>query len=252
MTLHSRRRLPWLLPLFLFALAGCGNIENSDPKPRIDTASTPGTAYGNTLLGTRKQLDFVLRNSDSGFAQVDPLKDIVVSVTGTGLTLTHTCPGVLNEGESCFITVFYLPPSASALTGGLSVASNAKDGPVTLPLSGAGVTALDPAQGAIAFASTPQPSFGTVTVGQSVTLTYTLNNIGNAGDALTIAGPTETGWSFDRSNCPDVLAQASSCNVSVTFAPTTTGFSVPSRLLITDSYNTDYGGLSVSLSGTGG
>jgi hypothetical protein len=239
-----------LLPLALAALAGCGKIDPNDPRPRIETASAPGAAFGNTLLGTRKQLDFRLRNSDASFVQVKALTNIVVSVSGAGLSLGHSCPTELNEGESCLITVSYEPGVAGALGGELRVTSNAPDSPTTLALSGQAVVALDPVAGAVAFTATPSGDFGAVTVGQAKSVTYTVRNIGNAGDALTIAGPTLTGWTFSE-DCPDSLAAASSCNVTVTFAPTATGVSVPPVLVISDPYNADYGGLRVNLSGTG-
>lgn len=56
------------------AFAACGSIEESDPKPRLEALSTPGTDFpGRTLVGTRKRLDFQLRNSDAGFAKVKAL-----------------------------------------------------------------------------------------------------------------------------------------------------------------------------------
>lgn len=230
------------------ALSACGNIEESDPKPQLDAISTPGTAYGNTLVGTRKRLDFRLRNSDAGLAKVKPLLDIVPSISGPGLTLSHTCPSQLNEGEECFLAVYYEPTAAGALAGELRVASNA--GAKTLPLSGTAVAALDPASGAVAFMGSTAGDFGTVPRGGSNTIVYVVKNIGNAADAITITGPTGSGWSFTE-DCPDSLAAGASCNVAVTFAPTATGNSVPTPLVISDPYNAGYGGLSLPLTGTG-
>ena len=73
------------------AFAACGSIEESDPKPRLEALSTPGTDFGRTLVGTRKRLDFQLRNSDAGFAKVKALDVSGVTVTGGTLTSTSTC-----------------------------------------------------------------------------------------------------------------------------------------------------------------
>ena len=231
-------------------LAACGQIDTNDPKPRLDALSTPGVAFGTTLLGTRKQLDFRLTNSDASFVSVETLTNIAISVVGSGLTLAHSCPTELSEGQECFISVYYEPGTAGDLGGELRVTSNAPTSPTVAGLSGTAVASFDPASGAVAFTSTPSGDFGSVSVGQSRTVTYTVRNIGNAGDALTITGPTASGWTFSE-DCPDSLAAGSTCNIAVTFAPGSTGISVPTPLKIADPYNTDFGGLTLQLSGTG-
>ena len=102
----------------------------------------------------------------------------------------------------------------------------------------------------VAFVGTPDGNFGSVARGSSKSVTYTIRNIGNADDVLTISGPTQTGWTFSE-DCPDTLAVGASCNVIVVFTPNDAGVSFPSALLISDAYNANYGGLSLSLVGTG-
>lgn len=230
-------------------LAGCGSIEESDPKPQLDAVSAPGVAFGSTLIDTRKRLDFRLRNSDAGLPRVKPLESIVPSISGAGLSLSHTCPATLEEGDECFLAVYYQPAAAATLAGELRVTSNAAT--VALSLSGTAVTALDPAAAAVAFVGSTDGNFGTVTRGASKTLTYVVRNIGNAAGALTLTAPTGSGWSASE-DCPDTLAVASSCNISVSFAPTATGISVPTPLVISVPYNASYGGLALPLTGTGG
>lgn len=238
----------WFAACLLAALAGCGSIEESDPKPQLDAVSTPGTAFGNTLLATRKRLDFRLRNSDAGLPKVKPLENIVPTITGADLTFSHGCPVQLKEGEECFLSVYYQPTAAGTLTGELRVTSNA--GALALPLSGTAVAALAPAAGAVAFSGSVDGNFGTVARGGTKTLTYVVQNIGNAADAITVTGPTGSGWSFSE-DCPDTLAVGSSCNVSISFAPSVSGNSVPTPLVISDAYNGSYGGLSLALTGSG-
>ncbi len=235
------------------ALGACGSIEESEPKPRLEALSAAGTDYGRTLVGTRKRLDFLLRNSDAGFAKVKPLEVTGLSVTGNAVTESHTCPLVpftLEEGESCFISVYWQPGAAAALTGELRVTSNTAESPQVLVLTGDAQSTLDPAAGVAAFVGTPVVDFGEVARLTSKSLPFVVQNIGNAADVLTIGGPAGTGWSSTH-DCPDSLAAGATCVVTVTFAPTETGLSVPSALLITDAYNANYGGLSLTLSGTG-
>ncbi len=231
------------------ALAGCGSIEESDPKPQLTAVSAPGTDYVQTLIGTRKRLDFRLRNSDAGLPKVKPLENIAPAVVGTGLTLSHTCPTRLEEGDECFLSVYYQPAAAAALAGELRVTSNAAT--VALSLTGSAVAALSPAAAAVAFVGSTDGDFGTVARGGTRTVVYVVRNIGNADGPLTITAPTGSGWSATE-DCPDTLAVGSSCNVSVTFAPTVAGLSVPTPLVISVPYNAAYGGLELPLTGTGG
>lgn len=230
-------------------LAGCGSIEESDPKPQLTAVSAPGTDFGQTLIGTRKQLDFRLRNSDAGLPRVKPLENIAPSVTGAGLTLSHTCPATLEEGDECFLSVFFQPSAAATLAGELRVTSNAAA--VALSVSGSAVTVLSPAAAALAFVGSTDGNFGTVVRGGSKTLAYVVRNIGNADGAITITAPTGSGWTAAE-DCPDTLAAGASCNVSVTFAPTATGLSVPTPLVVSVPYHAGYGGLALPLTGTGG
>ena len=241
------KRFAFTLCAAAIALAGCGSIEESDPKPQLSAVSAPGTDFGQTLVGTRKRLDFRLRNSDAGLPRVKPLENIAPSVVGD-VTVSHTCPARLEEGEECFLSVYYQPAAAATLAAELRVTSNA--GTVALALGGSAVTALSPAQAAVAFVGSTDGNFGTVARNGSKTLVYTVRNVGNADGAITITAPTGAGWSAGE-DCPDTLTAGASCNVSVTFAPTSAGPSVPTPLVVSVPYNAAYGGLALPLTGSG-
>lgn len=240
-----------LLPVLSVALAlsACMGTEPDPPKPRLSAVGPAGSAFGATLLNTRKQLDFTLSNSDSGLPAVEPLEDIAISVSGSGLTMSHNCPTKLDEGESCFISVYYTPTAAGTLTGEIRVTSNAEGSPLARSITGSAVAALDPAAGVVRFDGTPVVTF-TEDVGDALERTYTVRNIGNADDTLTITGPTQAGWTW-RHDCPTPLAVDETCDVTVRFEPTERGPSIPEPLVVGDAYNRDYGGLTLRLSGTG-
>ena len=178
-----------------------------------------------------------------------PLENIAPSVTGD-VTLSHTCPARLDEGDECFLSVYYQPAAAPAtLAAELRVTSNAAT--VALALRGTAVAALSPAAAAVAFTGSTDGNFGTVARDASKTLIYVVRNIGNADGVLTLTAPTGTGWSASD-DCPETLEVGASCNVSVTFAPTEAGLSVPTPLIVSVPYNAAYGGLALPLTGTGG
>lgn len=250
-----RRTIAWgrrgAAGLLALALAGCMGTDPDKPRPVLAAAGPKGASFGATLLNTTRRLDFLLSNSDAGFQKVAPLEGIAVSVAGTGLTVSHSCPTVLDEGASCFITVAWRPTIATAaLTGELRVTSDAESSPTVLALAGSAVTTLDPAAGAVVFDGSPSNDFGTVAIGSSVDRTFTVRNVGNADDTLTVAGPTQAGWSFSHT-CTAKLAPNGTCSATVRFAPTTTGPSTPSALTITDAYTDGYGGLTLQPVGIG-
>lgn len=240
-----------LLPILCaaWALSACMGTEPDPPKPRLSAVGPAGTAFGATLLNTRKQLDFTLSNSDSGLPAVETLEDIAISVSGTALTMSHNCPTELEEGESCFISVYYQPTTAGTLTGEIRVTSNAEGSPLARSISGSAVEELDPAGGVVGFDGTPVATF-TTDVGDPLERTYTVRNIGNANDTLSLTGPTQDGWTWSH-DCPTPLAADATCTVTVRFEPTERGPSIPEPLVVSDAYNRDYGGLTLRLSGTG-
>ena len=142
---HVMRRATTCLAGMAVALAGCMGTNPDKPSPRLSAVGVKGADFGATLLGTRKQLDFTLSNSDAGFVKVDTLTNIAVSVSGPGLTMSHNCPTELGEGSSCFISVYYDPSAAATLAGELRVTSNAEQSPLVLALTGSAIVALAPA-----------------------------------------------------------------------------------------------------------
>ncbi|MEJ5312618.1 MAG: choice-of-anchor D domain-containing protein, partial [Anaerolineae bacterium] len=59
--------------------------------------------------------------------------------TGGDFTATHACPPTLSPGASCAITVTFTPLAAGALTGTLTLVTNAPDSPTLVPLTGVGL-----------------------------------------------------------------------------------------------------------------
>ena len=88
--------------------------------PQLDAVSTPGTAFGNTLLARAKRLELRLRNSDAGLPKVKPLESII-TITGADLTFSHGCPAQLKEGRG------YVPRSTTSRTAAGTLAGELRD-----------------------------------------------------------------------------------------------------------------------------
>src|SRR4029077_17389308 len=88
-----------------------------------------------------------------------------VGVSGSGFSLTGiTAPLTLTAGQSASFSVSFDPTSAGAVSGNVSITSNASNPTLTIPLSGTGITAGD-------LVSNPTSlGFGSVQVGVKQTL----------------------------------------------------------------------------------
>ena len=64
------------------------------------------------------------------------------TVSGAGFNATGVSGVMLNPGQTATLTATFTPASAGAVTGKISVASNATNSPDSIALSGTGVTAV--------------------------------------------------------------------------------------------------------------
>jgi F5/8 type C domain/Pectate lyase superfamily protein/Abnormal spindle-like microcephaly-assoc'd, ASPM-SPD-2-Hydin len=109
----------------------------------------PEPAQPGTLTSSASSLSFGDVNSGSTSAAqtvtVTNPGTSAVSVSSVGVTgnftQTNTCGSSIAAGGSCTVSVKFAPTSGGALTGTLSVASSAPGSPLTVALSGTGVTA---------------------------------------------------------------------------------------------------------------
>jgi hypothetical protein len=107
-----------------------------DPvQPGALTASPPSLSFGDVTAGSASGAQTVtVSNPGSNAASVSS-----VSTSGP-FSQTNTCGSSIAAGGTCTVTVKFAPTSGGNLTGTLSVASSAPGSPLTVALSGKGVT----------------------------------------------------------------------------------------------------------------
>lgn len=237
----------WLL--LTMALGGCMGTEPDKPNPKLEPLSANGGDFGQTLIGTTKQIRFKLINDGSGFTKTETLKDINITVPDGGVAYDpDSCPTELEENQWCEIVVYYTPSQVLAMSGKLTVTSNA-DSAQTQNLSGRGTLALNPALGVVELSGNTSTQFS-VAKGQTLTRTYTLFNRGNADDTLTVTGPgaNVTDWALTH-NCQNPVPPQDSCRLQVTYQPGSAAIASTLTVTVEDAYNKDYGRLVIELSG---
>lgn len=99
------------------------------------TASPAKVSFGNATVGSTSPAQAVtVSNPGSSPASISQL-----AVSGP-FTQTSTCGTTLAAGASCTVGLKFAPTSAGAASGTLTVASSAPGSPLSVPLSGTGIT----------------------------------------------------------------------------------------------------------------
>ncbi len=169
-------------------------------------------SFGTQTTGTSSPIQYVwLFNNASAMLNIGN-----ISASGP-FAATSQCPATLAPGNSCSISVKFVPKSAGNLNGVLTIASNSQLSPQTVSLSGVGsVSAPSAVLSASQLTFAPQAA-GTVSPAQPVTL----QNTGTAG--LAISSIASSGAAAQNNNCPTNLAPGGSCTINAMLAAPSTG-----------------------------
>jgi FG-GAP-like repeat/Abnormal spindle-like microcephaly-assoc'd, ASPM-SPD-2-Hydin len=155
----------------------------------------------------------------SGVATLKP--KITLSPSDYAQT-SNTCGSSLIAGANCSVRLTFSPKDINTRAGSLSFADNATDTPQKVSLSGVGSE--------VGVSPDPVP-FGSVTHGTSTTKVVTITNLSGGSfpaHALTFTGTVVSGTAFSlvTNGCPvspSSLAAGANCQLTLKFAPATTG-----------------------------
>ncbi|HEY7710282.1 MAG TPA: choice-of-anchor D domain-containing protein, partial [Candidatus Entotheonella sp.] len=202
---------------------------------------------GAVVLGQSLTLSVEVRSAGT---EVLNLTEVVLEVPpGLGLTLSGVpaLPTSLQPGALFSMDVSYAPTAVGPVDSQLRIASNAVNGAqVLVPVSGIGrmpeaqievlPTALD---------------FGEVELGQDLTLSVEIRNVGDADlELISVTLPAGIDTEFILGDIPERVAPGGIAVIEVTYQPTALGPVVGGSLqLQSNAVNTP--NVSVSLSGTG-
>lgn len=187
-----------------------------------------------------------------------PMTITGVTASGDFDLLNDELPDELAVGETLALNLKFLPTVAGLRSGSLVLASSAT-GPASVPLSGTATASatvvisvskavIEDATGApVASLSPLALAFGNVRNGEtSAEKRVVLKNTGAGAMAINTIGAT---GQFAQSNdCGASLAPGASCNIDVTFRPTSAGQKSGSLTISTDA---ETGDTAVTLAGTG-
>src|SRR6202050_5750298 len=214
----------------MIALTGAGTQAGLASTP-------PSVSFGNVAVGTSGSASVSLSNSGSASVTISQ-----ASVTGTGFTMVGSPTGqTIQPGQSISFTAKFSPTSAGNATGTISVASNAPNSLMTIPLTGAGTQS--------GLASTPASvSFGKVVVGASGSASVNLSNTGSASVTISQASVTGTGFSMLGSPAGQTIQPGQSFSFTAQFSPTSVGNATGSISVASNGPNSP---MTIALTGSG-
>ncbi len=221
-----------------------GSASGSLAIPLSATTATAGALstsdssldFSSVQVGSTNTLSETLSNTGGTSVTVTQ-----ANVSGTGFKVTGlSLPLTLNAGQSFTFGTVFAPTSGGSATGSISVVSDASDPTLTISMAG---TATVSGQLAV---SPGTLNFGSVTVGQSKSLSASLTA---GGSSITITGANMSTSEFTVGglSLPITLAAGKSVSFTVTFKPQSSGAASASAAFTSNASNS-----SVQQSLTGG
>src|SRR6266705_1443924 len=163
------------------------------------TLSLSATAlnFGNVLVNGSGTQAVTLKNSGLTDIQVSQLGVTGGAFTTAGLAAPVTIPA----GQSVALQAKFAPTAAGAVTGAITISSDAQTATSTITLNGTGVAATYTMS-----LSPTSVNFGNVTTGSSATQNVQLSNTGNSSVIVSQIAATGTGISMSGATAPLTLA----------------------------------------------
>ena len=207
--------------------------------PAIQLGST-SINFGNEVVNVATSQALIIKNTGTAtlsIAQINP--------TGSAFSVSgFTLPLNITTGNQTTISVGFLPTATGAVSGSLSIVSNAPTSPTAVTLSGMGIAAT------LTLSISPTSlSFGNVTTNtSSAAQDVTITNTGNANVTISQITLNGAAYSITGGSAPVTLTPNQNIVLAVQFNPTATG-TVNGSISI--SSNAAGSPATVTLTGTG-
>jgi hypothetical protein len=200
--------------------------------------STTSLKFGSVLVNGNSTQAVTLKNSGNSDINITQL-----GVSGSGFSVSGVAvPVTVSAGQSMALQATFAPAAAGAVTGSVSITSDAQTPTSSVSLAGTGVN------GTYTMLLTPSSvSFGNLNVGSTAKQTVQLSNTGNSSVTVSQVAASGAGVSVSGLSVPATIAPSQSVPLTVTFAPIAGG-AVAGSVTVTND-----GGVNVvaAVTGTG-
>ncbi len=177
------------------------------------TVSAKSLNFGTKTIGFSNMLQITVSNPGTGTLYLAPAG---ISQSATDFSYSKTCGTAIVAGESCQISVTFLPVAPGARTGTLVIASTDGSLSGTVTLTGTGV-----ASPALSITSTTL-SFGNqkvLTPGSAQAVTITNSTVQSSSVGTIAIGGLNPEDFAELNTCPATLSPGASCTFYVVFTP---------------------------------
>lgn len=238
-----------LLICSLTAVSGCIGVTGA---PKVSSSSQQGTTsaasisvaptaikFGSVPLGSTASQSVTITNDGPTSITISKASATAAGVTVTGVSF----PLTIAPGSRASLDVIFAPKSAGALSGGVSIVSDASATPDMVTVSGTGMAAS-----ALLTMSTSTLNFGSVAIGKSSMLGVTLTNAGNSNVTISKVGVSGTGYSTSGVSAGLILTPGQSATLDETFLPVSSGGFSGTVTVVSNATNSP---ATISASGSG-
>jgi 2-keto-3-deoxy-6-phosphogluconate aldolase len=111
-------------------------VNGAAPATGTLTVNPTSVTLGNVIIGANSSETVTLKNSGSGSVTISN-----VSISAPGVSVSGVSSGmVLSSGQSASLEMTFTASGTGSVTGGVTVASNASNSSLTIPMSASGVS----------------------------------------------------------------------------------------------------------------
>jgi len=212
---------------------------NPSPVPGIQVSSST-INFGSDVVGSNSSQALIITNTGTATLTINQVTETGAAFSVSGFSL----PLNVNVGQHTMITVAFQPTAVGAVSGNISIVSNAPSSPTAVGLTGTGIAAT------LTLGISPAGlSFGNVTTGTaSASQNVTITNTGNANVTISQINVSGAGYTATGGGTPVALTPTQTLTLVMQFSPTVAG-TVNGSISITS--NAIGSPATVSLSGTG-
>lgn len=212
--------------------------ESSSASPAISVE--PGSIrFGSVAVGGTASQSVTISNGGGADLTVSQ-----ASAAGAGVSVSGVSfPLVIAAGKQATFLVVFSPKTAGALSGSVSVASNASTTPSTVALSGTAMASVS-----LLTASASTVSFGAVAIGATGTRSVILTNAGNSDVTLSNVAISGSAYAATGVSGGLTLTPGQSATLDAAFSPAAAGNFTG---VVTIASNATNSPVTISLSGTG-
>lgn len=205
------------------------------------TSNPSSVSFGNVADGNSNSQPIQISNNGNATLTVS---QVIVSGGANGFSTTGVSSQlVIQAGKSAMFNAVFGPNGTGNVSGSVYLYSNAPNSPLTINLSGTGVTPTRTLN-----ASSTNVAFGNVNSGTTASQNVILTNTGNADVSISSVSANGTGFSVYGFNSLTTLTPNQTLALNIAFAPSSNGAATGTITVFSNAANSPQ---TISLSGTG-